>query len=593
MDKFHITDGQWYWDVDESTAINDFEDTSTLYERGKYLVEVIDKIPNKATYKDILAIPNGKQVITWGPSSGKTTAIRQFLYKGASTIYCTKTILEADKMYYDVQAMFEYTKQGLSLRNQIVKFHSKTSDIELSDLPNYSIIICTHERLFIEPQYLLLSLSPEKAYINGSINRRYLLIDEYPKDRESYTVTDNMVAALGLINMKSNNTDLSEDLGRLRRFDTIKSIISKSDESSDIYDKSVKSMLPTLINKKLVPISNASVDRVAFFASNVMNQIVDDNLQIGDKAFYSLIKLPIENIYLFDGTGDISFKGSRVWNIYKDTRFNRSLKLSKPVEFLKDTTVERYIKSVQESTDIIDRSDKFVRALLPLFSIHKKILIYTWKNFKITKKLRKSEIKDEFGVISHIDDTDTLESMIRNSLTPECNKQLEFIHYQSGKDRATNEFSDCDAIVVLGKFFIPGTEIKEFNMINQSSISNIDNMNSLLIQAIYRTRARKGKEISIYFSDDYNIDDVRKLFYNYSSVICNGFNYRKIVCSNLSKSLIEKFSKIYKLKNQSISITELSSILDYTKNNKTYEFLNKLGITYSIDDSKRPPIVTF
>lgn len=42
-------------------------------------------------------------------------------------------------------------------------------------------------------------------------------------------------------------------------------------------------------------------------------------------------------------------------------------------------------------------------------------------------------------------------------------KEFSFISYQSGLDRATNEFREYDSIVFYGKFLVPNSAIYEFN----------------------------------------------------------------------------------------------------------------------------------
>lgn len=577
--KFHITDNQWYWDIDESKALNDLKDKETLKERGKYLVEIVDKIPDKASYHDIDQIPSGKQVITWGPSSGKTTAIRQWLYRSESVIYCAKTILEIDRMYYDLIAMHHYLDGPIIMDDGIIKFHSETPDVKLEDLPKYNTVLCTHERLFLEPQYLLLALNPQYAYLSGSVTRKYLIVDEYPVSSKFYQINDQVINLYDSINLRIPVTAKNEN--EIRRYEYLKKLLYETTDDRQIA--CLKRLLPKLVDKSLYPITDVSVSRVAYFAAMVLNKLDDPTIKSGDKIFYSLVEFPVQNIWLFDGTGDLSFKDSTKWNILKHFRFNRKLQLNKPVKILPNTAIDRYIKSEVEAESVVDRVDKYVQALLEIIPYHKKVLIYSWKKLKLSRKFAKKVIQDEFGVTKRYEDSEySIEDLIKIGLPVEFRDKVEFIYYQSGKDRATNEYSDCDAIVILGKFFIPGLSIYEFNKINECHLSNIDNMNALLIQAIYRTQARRGKPISIYMSEDFDLKDISNLIRNYDFVTCNGFDYKRILLTSYRpENSQEILSKIYKYYNKKVSTAELSKILDI-RSDKILERLDAANINYRI-----------
>ena len=146
----------WY-SIDYSN-ISD-SDYVFLENRGRYLTEYIDKLENLASYKEIEELPkDGSYIIPWGPSRGKTSAIRKFIveHRLEYGIYATKKISDIDMLYIDILAQSKYLRhQTIS----IIKFHSGTEEYPqylLSDKLSSSFwILCTHERLFIEPQEMI------------------------------------------------------------------------------------------------------------------------------------------------------------------------------------------------------------------------------------------------------------------------------------------------------------------------------------------------------------------------------------------------------------------------------------------------------
>jgi hypothetical protein len=80
---------------------------------------------------------------------------------------------------------------------------------------------------------------------------------------------------------------------------------------------------------------------------------------------------------------------------------------------------------------------------------------------------------------------------------------LDVTHYQSGETRATSRFASCDAILFLGSFYIPQHAIDEYNRVNQSTMTRWTWTLAELVQATYRTRARHGLPVTVYFTADW------------------------------------------------------------------------------------------
>ena len=139
-------------------------------------------------------------------------------------------------------------------------------------------------------------------------------------------------------------------------------------------------------------------------------------------------------------------------------------------------------------------------------------------------KLHYNYYEDPEEVSNH-QDMKYLPDYIRSLLSDEENSRLEITYYGSGKERVTSEFSDCDSIIIAGKFFIPNSAISNYNEVNSTEITSLDYTKSLIIQAIYRTSSRHGEPISIYFTDDYDYNLIGSIISEFDEIMIEDENY--------------------------------------------------------------------
>jgi hypothetical protein len=76
-------------------------------------------------------------------------------------------------------------------------------------------------------------------------------------------------------------------------------------------------------------------------------------------------------------------------------------------------------------------------------------------------------------------------------------------YYQSGKTRGTSEFSDCDAVLFLGAFFIPTQALAEYNRLTGAQATKYSWTVAELVQGAYRSQLRQDRPVDIYFSADW------------------------------------------------------------------------------------------
>lgn len=516
---------QYEWDY------NDFS-SEALLKRADYLLEVIDNIPNKATSEDIERLPSGRVMVTWGPASGKSTAIRQYLCKNQMNymIYATAKKSDVDAMYYDLLAMKE---KGIIVSEcKIAKFHSNFDPGEAS-LRSSNILICTHERLMIEPPSILYRLEGDIPNHLGQIIRSEMIIDELPKFYKSFKASGALMMGLGYINsqLERFRYDKRQRLAyRYAKFRSLMEAYLDNDESklSTVDYGAVVSLINSYQASNIVIKDNdreRAVRKFAYFSDLLAEKLLEMTIEEGVRSsidrnlYYTLLDIEVPNIKIFDGTGDLILKGSNSWIIQRDDRFRRSLSLAKPIELLDNTSM---IRSVAKSEDLEYTRSKILTLVNHIKNLLRtnqgKILLYTWKSIRLNYNYYDESDENDPKDMRYLPD------YIRSLLTPEENDRLEITYYGSGKERVTSEFSDCDSIIIAGKFFIPNSAISNYNEVNSTEITSLDYTKSLIIQAIYRTSSRHGQPINIYFTNDYDWNLIGSIMSEFDEIVIAGEN---------------------------------------------------------------------
>lgn len=552
----------------------DYSDKALL-DRGKYLTEVIDTIPNKATYKDIESLPEGKLIIPWSPSAGKTTAIRQFIVQNLSEktgVFATKLIDDIEQFRYDVIAQAMYLRKiPKILCDKLIQSISSKEEFDVASVRLSNWVICSHERLFIEPSSLLFLRDTTFVYQVKELSnvvREYLFIDEYPSNLyKSFRVRD--LYPVKSIDDKTGLHSIEDSATRMMiRNSFINEVYENYDNPKYSLDVGLINNIPTPTNQSIDkdykrgldnPKSVASRNRVCFFSNILAEKLIEMEATntYSNMLYYSISDLPPLNTYVFDGTGDLLTKESSIWTTV-ESKYPRRLSLIDNKVKLVRTKVKR-----RDSTDTIVEEYSRVISRIIKDNPKSKLLVYVWKNSKNTK-----------------DETELLSDKLSNSF-PEVN----FITYQSGKERVTSEYADSDIAVVLGSFYLPNPIIDLLNNITHSKSKSVDYTLSLLIQFLFRTQARKGLPIKLYIDNDYDycIDD---LCYNLGIS-----NYTVSYLADYTEDELFIKSEVDKVLGNKLSKTELVSLLGYSSKNtrpdRIISKLNKLGYKVEVLDDNR------
>ena len=134
-----------------------------------------------------------------------------------------------------------------------------------------------------------------------------------------------------------------------------------------------------------------------------------------------------------------------------------------------------------------------------------KVLVFTWMNLK-SKLDIKPEVNGSSILKYMLNEDFNMVEYIRNRVSIPKGKTVVFSHYQSGEDKATNDYRDFDSIVFSGYFRIPELAIDRLNKYYGYSTNSFMYTVHQVTQAISRTRIRLHKRlpINIYFSSDWD-----------------------------------------------------------------------------------------
>ena len=498
----------------------------------------------------------GGYVVASGCGSGKTTIIKKIIasdtHRYQGIIYSAATIDECNKMYEYCRELYESRGMLSKLKEDVIVLHSDckadgtNNDLwrnRPEELVHIPVIICTHHKLLNElPEVLFRykgfpwsveDLSPVTrglAEIHCDMNgenkvaffpRQLVLIDELPNCSGMKAKIDKFILTnvLGYKRCYPDPSGRRYPDGNLVCLPYYPSMYDRAPGFRNImglYETEVpddRKFIKTndeLNRKKAELLLGAVYDRYYDLCNDPDN--VKD-VMISYNASSLLVSNPASRILLFDGTGDLTFcnqidtgrdefkvltfpnKYSGVLNTYKIPfklkRYNKPNSNVNSIRILIEESVDQVEKIIKDGH---------------------KVLIVTWMNLKNdgyritegTKNIVNNMFNENFNLPGYIKD----ELNRRNIYDG-----FEVIHYQSGKDKATNEFREYDSIVFLGEFQVPGYVIKEFNY-DYGCSTNLENYTLYqLVQAICRTRIRnhRGESINVYFSEDWNDNTVRKL----------------------------------------------------------------------------------
>lgn len=493
-------------------------------------------------------------VVASGCGSGKTTIIKQMIrdrfHEGI--LYSASTIKECNDMFKYIVDLIENDNSFPLTVDDIIMVHSDECPIEKyskifgdwrnkwNNDPDYikkkNIVIITHSRLFNSEPLSIIGfwgnpiypddLSPQAQAINV-VNmgnnpiyypRQLILIDELPTSNPFKVSVDPLV--IGAMGDWKTETYWDENEKKI----SSRLVKPKEHERPNRFKDLVENYKYEVEGGRLdlIDRNNEMSRRLIRYILGIIFDNFEDYVNKKDKIniSYNISDLVLKKyintrIILFDGTGDLTFKGSER---FKLLTFKN--KYSSPVN------IEKFENHLDRKIDKLDDSEierkilENTRELHNIISSNSKTLIVTWMNLRSDEEDSKKRKSNKFQITSkYLNEDLRLPEIYSNNLRLIGHiSDFEIIHYMSGLDKATNQFRDYDSIVFLGKFRVPNYVIGEFNREYRTG-TDIDSYSLYqLVQAITRTRIRNhnGDPINIYFSNDWD-DDMINLVKDYLS----------------------------------------------------------------------------
>ena len=501
----------------------------------------------------------GSYAIATGCGSGKTSIIKQLIslkwHEGI--LYSAFTKDEVNSMYdWIVRNLIGNQNSGSQLRlDDIIVLHSDSNADGVDNdlwrnnptlIQNKKIILCTHHKLVNEPIELLIGstfvsskmVSPKYRALNGisnSLPRQWILIDEGIEATPiKYNVDKVALALLGEVRTDINKLVLDPNTGLCiaKSVDCNPYIIRKTNsfmdfqESLDIITKMFH-LKPFLKPEKcqLDKVRNESILGELFDDYNFYSNLNSDKINV-TYGISSLSMSPmLTHVLMFDGTSDITLSTSNKFKVISyENKYSGDIKFTK-IPFSLNRRIEGNKEKGQvESLDKVIklRINESIDRLADIIKSNKKTLIFTWKNLKNESVEinddNDPEIIDNLSIlksseISYMNPNFEYLNYIRSGLYRKgfTNDQFAIEHYGSGKDKATNEFREYDAVVLLGRYQVPGSVISDFNLDYHTNITGIEYYSNRIVQAICRTRIRlhQNLPVNVYYTSDWSEDVIR------------------------------------------------------------------------------------
>lgn len=556
------------WRLKNNEIDYNVDDNNYLLSRRNYL---LDKVIDDSSYKLKNSIDSysNRQVLAWGCGSGKTTNLKVFCANtDKSTLIIVKTNEEIKKLIFDIKAL--NPKQSIC---GIYKGSDTLKELELSTyaLLKYRIVVTNNWRALYESSNIFIDYNdPVKRRI---AKRELVIFDEFQTPYTDIVVNHERL----LVEFYNRELIYGKEI-KLNK-NVIKNIINFD---RDIFKKLFNN-LPDIRNKNLYH------ERVTWLFNKLIKSLGD--LSNTDLSSDITIHQDINDfigedtkLIILDATAYFLFKNGNNWNVEKYNQKKVAINNNIYFDTLLSMRRTRKIKK-KHKEDFIEDIKKLEKYIYN--SNSKKHLIVTWKN---------------------TDHIDNLDSFIKENINKDLRNKCEFIHYNSGKCRATNEYVKCDSIIFFGEWFNNTSHTERLSEVLNTKIESKDLVKAEIVQAIFRTQARIGKPVSIAFFYNYNrelingYDSFEEGIYEILELENNHFKNMTLMRrikneleKNINKNTYKKVISFIKYLNLDkitdnkktieISLKELSSIVDYKFPSKrsTKPLSNALLTYYNIE----------
>ncbi|QIG72737.1 hypothetical protein EVB97_179 [Rhizobium phage RHph_Y65] len=545
----------WVWTYNEQGKII-YDYSPEALQRRKTFLENFDKSILPLDYKKLEEIftkpeyttETNKRVVCWSCGSYKTTLIRQFIVKNwlKGILYACTTIEEVDMLSYDI-ACFIGEQNVFKLHSQIDESIYDQYHKDPEFLFSKPVVVTTHYRLMMDPPTIFISQINKPG--GQDPRRQYVLIDEKPQFFDSISISSDQIKNVMSLVTSIDDPDAPDEAFRSFRNSVMNSTgLQKSlnHNSVEIFSKSIVNKSTQMVTTYTTPsgsikeVPNIHMLRAEFSIYMIVKQIqkkLKQDPQYYPKTkdnvfYYNLGDLGFKNLIIFDGTGDLILGSEDPdwknpdWMIVKTPETSFRFKGS-----FNEIECDIRRRLVGNQLEHYSREfDKIIQYLIDLADKHEKIFVVSWKDLKNGEEDISPSPILEHNVLAKLTDqrivqaTDDLNSYIKYRIPVSIRHKFDFTYYMSGRTRGTNQFMNCDAAVLLGSFHIPNSVIARMNEQNNAKMTNKMHSMAEVVQAIYRTRARKMKPVDVYYTSDWSKEFIVDVMKYINATVSDEFN---------------------------------------------------------------------
>lgn len=461
----------------------------------------------------------------WSAGSGKTTAIIEFIadYWQDGIIYSAQTREELNRVYGSLVELLRSRNQE-NVISQIKLFHANTPDWDvivnkgLSEIDVYPVLLVTHTTLLRFTPKTFTSRRNSSHYSPSRATRKWCITDEKSPFVVSIPVTAYQKTLAGLL-ISNYKGDYNID-GHCAPYDSMRPTghILLSDLSKH-YSPSKISSLP-VTEEGRIDTNTLTGDTLSFIAETLNRncfgitppETLEDTVEIlDDVIYYDISKVEINHLN-FDGTGDILFRNSEIWDIAENRypyRFSGEFFVMQnyvPLESRK--LVGEKAKNIDleiRSENIQMYFEQVLKDTLEVIKMGNKPLVITWKD------IQTQILTDSDSYTQNIETKSEINQVLRKNLEDLGyveNRDFFLTYWYSGLTRGTNKFKEADSVILVGKVILPSQEVRQCrDVFGSQFLTSKEIFVSEIIQAIYRTRVREGLPVKVFYSSDL-IDEI-------------------------------------------------------------------------------------
>ena len=440
----------------------------------------------------------GGYIISTGCGSGKTESIKDLIRKKFEhgVLYCVDTRLEAIKIHDWVLS----DVVGLTPLKQddVVLLHGENKE-ELWEYKNNpellmlkKVIILTHVRFWTDiinyfliyrpKQEVPLFLGDFKTLMQRGDLRQYVIFDETPIFLKPFCSIPSSM--FGGFSEDKNGTWQCKSLeGIYKYYDkfvegTDNDLFKTNNKLNSIKKETVLNCIPKYFDYWMA-MKNPSRYCINFYPK--------DLIQPGMKT----------HVLVYEGAGDILLGSSKAFTLIDLPNKYNSIVNFIPFEFnqKRKEKVKEYEKT--------DTFKAYIDNLAAMIRKHNKTLVVVWKYLGKMKDMDEGSGESAYTQIIG-------EKLLETGLDT---SQFEVIYYGSAQTKSTNNYRDCDAMILAGNWGIPASKTKQIREAYLAETTDEEHNLWYFIQLITRIGIRNhdGGEYHVYYSNDYNASFIQQL----------------------------------------------------------------------------------